>query len=177
MTHTNRSSVSRRAIKCYKVEAKRCKRKWDSINMSSVRPVRDEMNLARHFSAGNSENKQLSPIGTTEWSSFIFSRPYGPEKESISSPGRGDQTIARGERSEPLVGIIIGKSPEGAKVFCFNIFRPSRALAIYYFTRGSLRSPLAIVLRRSAAQFSIFSHDLRDFCHLCAFRPGTSVPG
>jgi hypothetical protein len=106
------------------------------------------MNLARHFSAGISENKQMSPVG--------------PEKKSILSPGRGDQTIARGERSEPLVGISIGKSPEGAKGFCFNIFRPSRALAIYHFTRGSLRSPLAIVLSRSAVQFSIFSHDRRD---------------
>jgi hypothetical protein len=31
-----------------------------------IRPVRDEMNLARHFSAGNSENKQMSPVGTIE---------------------------------------------------------------------------------------------------------------
>jgi hypothetical protein len=34
--------------------------------MRSLRPVRDEMNLARHFSAGNNANEQRSPVGTIE---------------------------------------------------------------------------------------------------------------
>jgi hypothetical protein len=70
-------------------------------------------------------------------------QPQEYEAHDLISPGRGDRTIARGERSEPLVGISIGKSPEGAKGFCFNIFRPSRRdPGIYHFTRGSLRQPV-----------------------------------
>jgi hypothetical protein len=63
------------------------------IHFAGFRPVRDDMNLARHFSAGTSENKLLSPVGTTEWRRkfsrdttlhimkdiFVdeFNRPYG----------------------------------------------------------------------------------------------------
>jgi hypothetical protein len=43
-----------------------CYRKLDAINMRSIRPDRDAPNLARHFSAGNSESKQMSPVGTIE---------------------------------------------------------------------------------------------------------------
>jgi hypothetical protein len=37
------------------------------MHFKGFRPVRDGMNLARHFSAGTNENKQMSPIGTTDW--------------------------------------------------------------------------------------------------------------
>ena len=43
-------------------------RPLEFIHFVSVRPVRDGMNLARHFSAGTSKDKQISPVGTTEWS-------------------------------------------------------------------------------------------------------------
>jgi hypothetical protein len=37
------------------------------IHFVCFRPVRDGTNLARHFSAGTSENKQMSPVGTKEY--------------------------------------------------------------------------------------------------------------
>jgi hypothetical protein len=136
-----------------------CRRCW---------PRNGQMNLGRPFKAGvggmmNHASRQRRLNSTVA---------NDPEKKSILSPGRGDQTIARGERSEPLVGVSIGKSPGRGESFI--IFRPSRALAIYHFTRGSLRSPLAIILRRSAAQFSIFSQDLTrwNIWHAQPKRPG-----
>jgi hypothetical protein len=44
-------------------------------------------------------------------------------------PRSGDKIIARGERSEPLVGICIIRSPEWAKELDKYIFRPFRALS------------------------------------------------
>jgi hypothetical protein len=37
-------------------------RTLDFIHFESNRPVRDDMNLARHFSAGTSENMKMSPV-------------------------------------------------------------------------------------------------------------------
>ena len=45
----------------------------------------------------------------------------------ILSRRRGRRTIARGERSEPLVRKIEIRAPRGRKAFSFNIFRPFRA--------------------------------------------------
>jgi hypothetical protein len=60
------------------------------------------------------------------------------------------KTIARGERSEPLVMEANRSIPGGAKGFFINIFRPSGAFIMQYPTRGSLHSPLATVFRRFA---------------------------
>ena len=43
-------------------------RPLEFIHFVGIRPVRDGMNLARHFSAGTGKDKQISPVGTTEWS-------------------------------------------------------------------------------------------------------------
>jgi hypothetical protein len=43
------------------------------------------------------------------------------------------------------------KSPGWAKEVDKHIFRPSRAPSAPFFSRGSLRSPLAIVFRASGA--------------------------
>jgi len=61
------------------------------------------------------------------------------------------EAAARGERSEPLVGIYIIKSPEGAKEVDKYIFRPFRAPSAPLFTGGSLRSPPATIFRASSA--------------------------
>ena len=44
-----------------------------------------------------------------------------------SKPRKGRSTIARGEHSEPLVGISIRKSPGGAKGNYINILLPLQA--------------------------------------------------
>jgi hypothetical protein len=41
---------------------KAAKRPLELIHFENHRPVRDEMNLARHFSAGISENMKMSPV-------------------------------------------------------------------------------------------------------------------
>ena len=45
---------------------------------SRVRPNRDAMNLARHFSAGTTKTSRQVPLGTTEvFRCWHISRPYG----------------------------------------------------------------------------------------------------
>jgi hypothetical protein len=46
----------------------------------------------------------------------------------ISPAPKARKTVARGERSEPLVREVKRRSPGGAKGFFLNIFRPFRAL-------------------------------------------------
>ena len=78
-----------------------------------------------------------------------------PAKRVASgSPPEGGKSIARGERSEPLVGILIGNSPGRAKESdisnrSLSPFQGSESFA--QGTRGSLRSPLAIIFRPSGA--------------------------
>jgi hypothetical protein len=63
----------------------------------------------------------------------IISIERGCLKLSVYEPktttaAKRRKTIARAERSEPLVGIFIEKSPEGAKDTDKEAFRPSGAL-------------------------------------------------
>ena len=48
--------------------ARHFSRPLEFAHFVGVRPVRDGMNLARHFSAGTGKGKQISPVGTIEWS-------------------------------------------------------------------------------------------------------------